>query len=76
LTSQAGLPQPKALSVPLAENRRILRQQYSLSQYGERLEQIYRQVAGAETNSCGQLNGEVLLDRFLAPERLHLLRVD
>ena len=76
LVNPPGLPQAATLSVPLAENKRLLRQQYSLGQYGERLEQIYRQIAGAGASACGQLDGEALLDWFLAPERLHLLRVD
>ena len=70
------LPQPQELAAPLAENRRILHEQYALSHYGERLESIYNQVAGARGTACDQLDGAVLLDRFLAPERLHLLRVD
>nr|WP_321466631.1 glycosyltransferase [uncultured Desulfobulbus sp.] len=70
------LPEPGALAGPLAANRRTLQQQYSLSRYGEKLERIYTQVAQSPTMPCDQLDGEVLLDRFLAPERLHLLRVD
>ncbi|WP_448875290.1 glycosyltransferase [Desulfobulbus propionicus] len=80
--AQAGLispdkvPEPEILAQPLEENRRILQERYSLARYGERLESVYRQVAGAMVTPCDRLNGEVLLDRFLAPERLILLRVD
>lgn len=70
------LPPPDLLTAALAENRRLLHEHYSLSCYGERLEAIYHQVADAMVSPCGQLDGEMLLDRFLAPERLALLRVD
>ncbi|MGD9947489.1 MAG: glycosyltransferase [Desulfobulbus sp.] len=76
LISPSRLPELAGFAQPLAENRRILHQQYSLAQYGERLERIYCQVAAGSVSPCGQLDGEVLLDYFLAPERLHLLRVD
>ncbi|MDD2463157.1 MAG: glycosyltransferase [Desulfobulbus sp.] len=76
LISPPRLAQWATIAGSLAENRRILREQYSLIQYGERLEQLYQQVVGGSESVCGQLDGEVLLDRFLAPERLHLLRVD
>ncbi len=76
LISPGKLPHPVALTEDLAENRRILQKHYALPAYGERLELIYRQVAGAKTAIGGQLDGGALLDRFLAPERLHLLRVD
>lgn len=76
LISPSTLPETAVLVGPQAENRRILHQRYSLGQYGDWLEAIYRQVAGAPTTACDQLNGEILLDRFLAPERLILLRVD
>jgi len=70
------LPEPGALAGSLAANRHLLHQQYSLRRYGELLERVYTQVAQSPAMPCGQLDGEVLLNRFLAPERLHLLRVD
>lgn len=76
LISPSRLPQLATLAEPLVKNRDILHAQYSLAQYGERLEGMYRQVASASVTPCGQLDGEVLLDRFLTPERLSLLRVD
>lgn len=76
LLQPAQLPHPQELAAPLTENRRILHERYALSHYGERLESIYQQVAGARATACDQLDGDVLLDRFLAPERLTLLRVD
>jgi glycosyltransferase involved in cell wall biosynthesis len=76
LMSPASLPEITTLTGALAENRRILHQSYSICQYGDWLEAIYQRVASAQTTPCGQLNGEILLDRFLAPGRLTLLRVD
>jgi glycosyltransferase involved in cell wall biosynthesis len=76
LVNPAKLAEPGHLSGALAENRRILHEHYSLDRYGRQLETLYRQVAGAAVTGCGRLNGEALLDRFLAPERLTLLRVD
>ena len=72
----AGLPDSLILSQALLQNKEILHYQYTLERYGERLERIYEQVAGERATACDQLDGEILLDRFLAPERLHLLRVD
>ena len=76
LITPSQLPELSTLARPLDKNRRILHLQYSLAEYGERLEQLYLEVAAGSVSRCGQLSGEVLLDRFLAPERLHLLRVD
>jgi glycosyltransferase involved in cell wall biosynthesis len=76
LISPAALPDPADLRAPLNENRRILRQRYTLARYGERVETVYRQAANASVVTPGNLDGEALLDRFLAPERLSLLRVD
>ncbi|MBM9615842.1 glycosyltransferase family 4 protein [Desulfobulbus rhabdoformis] len=76
LVSPADLPDSATMAAALNKNQEILQRQYTLERYGERLEQIYDQVAGAAGSFCGQLDGGVLLDRFLAPERLHLLRVD
>lgn len=70
------LPAPACLGASLAENQRILHSRYSLARYGERVEAVYRQVANATETAPGNLDGEILLDRFLAPERLSLLRVD
>ncbi|MGI6655776.1 MAG: glycosyltransferase family 4 protein [Desulfobulbus sp.] len=68
---------PATLRAPLAENRRILLDLYSLTRYGERLVRVYQRVLDAGPSRLdGHLDGGALLDRFLAPERLVLLRVD
>ncbi len=58
------------------DNRNILLKNYCLKQYGMRLHGLYQKVAESSTSSVSSLDGEKLLDAFLAPERLHLLQVD
>lgn len=60
----------------IAGNCHSLAARYSLEGYGRALEACYQQVTRSHTSSLEALNGEVLLDHFLAPERLSLLRVD
>ncbi|HEB49385.1 MAG TPA: hypothetical protein ENI89_02140 [Desulfobulbus sp.] len=72
----SALPDPAECDRAIESNRRLLREKYSLQGYGERLHTLYRQVAGSGVTRLSFLDGEVLLDHFLAPERLKLLRVD
>jgi len=76
LLGPGELPEPDSLRASLSENQEILRSRYTLACYGEAVEAVYRQVASAAVTAPGSLDGEALLDRFLAPERLSLLRVD
>jgi hypothetical protein len=71
-----ALPEPGGLRASLAENQCLLASRYTLASYGEALEASYRQVVNARVTALGSLDGEALLDRFLEPERLTLLRVD
>jgi glycosyltransferase involved in cell wall biosynthesis len=70
------LPAADFLCSSLIENRRVLGSRYTLARYGEAVEAVYRQVVNSTVSELDNLDGEVLLDRFLAPERLSLLRVD
>jgi glycosyltransferase involved in cell wall biosynthesis len=72
----AALPNPQDLYSMVENNRCLLRSQHNLTRYGVTVEQMYRRVTASATTPLDSLNGEVLLDRFLAPERLSLLRVD
>ncbi|MDR2549450.1 MAG: hypothetical protein LBD10_04525 [Desulfobulbus sp.] len=80
--AQSALMQPMDVATAasrgdaVATNRSLLQNRYSLARYGEALEAMYRQVARSATSAIDHLDGEILLDRFLAPERLSLLRVD
>ncbi|MBT8763997.1 hypothetical protein KFV02_08650 [Desulfohalobiaceae bacterium Ax17] len=71
-----SLPSFKDIQACLAIHRQILKEKYSLKRYGQQLEAIYNQVAASPVSSLSCLNGEELLDLFLAPERLMLLKVD
>ncbi len=72
----AHLPEPMDNSANIDINRSILMKKYSLERYGERLIYIYKQLAASTVEPLSSLDGEILLDHFLAPERLTLLRVD
>jgi glycosyltransferase involved in cell wall biosynthesis len=72
----AHLPEPMDSSANIDVNRTILMKKYSLERYGERLMYIYKHLAASTVGPLSSLDGEVLLDHFLAPERLTLLRVD
>lgn len=76
LCRPAALPDPDSLLAPLAANRELLRLRYNLTYYGKVIEQVYQRVAASPVSPLASLDGEILLDRFLAPERLSLLRVD
>lgn len=71
-----GLPDPASCDEPLEINRKILQQRYSLSGYGARLREVYSRIVGSISTPLDALDGEQLLNHFLAPERLALLRVD
>ena len=59
----------------LAANRSVIGREYSLSGFGARLAATYAEVAAAVPSATfDAARGEVLLDHFLAPERLCLLR--
>ena len=60
----------------VGENQRILAERYSLRGYGNRLLSVYGKLAAADSARVDNLDGESLLDSFLEPERLALLRVD
>ncbi len=60
---------------PIAHNRTLAERDYSIAGYGRRLERIYRSLLEATVDPhLGAADGATLLDRFLAPERLFLLR--
>lgn len=58
----------------IEKNRRIIQNKYSLEQYGKRLSAIYQTVASSPTGIVEAIDIDRLLDGFLAPERLSLLR--
>jgi len=59
----------------IAHNRTLAERDYSIAGYGRRLEHIYRSLLETTVDpDLGAADGAALLDRFLAPERLFLLR--
>ncbi len=59
----------------IAHNRTLAERDYSITGYGRRLEGIYRSLLDATVDpSLSAADGTTLLERFLAPERLFLLR--
>lgn len=65
------IPSPEGVE----HNRQAVRGAYSLEEYTRRLEDVYRRVLGSRVEkSPGAISGRSLLERFLAPERLFLLR--
>lgn len=56
-------------------NRAVIAARYSVPGYGERLAAIYEAMADAQPSATfAAADGATLLDRFLAPQRLWLLR--
>jgi len=67
---------PEAASgTRLAHNRAVAERDYSIAGYGRRLEYIYESLVQAPVDpTLDTADGTTLLDRFLIPERLFLLR--
>lgn len=72
----SSLPDPHQLGAVVASNQRLLARHFSLEQFGQTITEVYQQVAASSCSTLECLNGELLLDQFLAPEKLSLLRVD
>ena len=65
---------PRSSEAHLDANREAIVKGFSLSRYGERLSNIYAALAGSSADVPDYLSAELLLDRFLEPERFNLLR--
>ncbi len=76
---QQGIQKHAGLEV-LAEdiidrNREAVAEQFSLTSYAERTLKIYQKLLATEDNQrCKFANGQLLLDQYLSPARLNLLR--
>jgi glycosyltransferase involved in cell wall biosynthesis len=68
------LPDPGEGSEDIDENRAAILANFSREQYGVRLMDIYQQLMDSSVEPLDSLPGEAVLDQFLAPERLYLLR--
>ena len=56
------------------QNRQAVMEHFHLDAYGKRLRQLYRTVADSEPEALKEIDANLLLDQFLAPERFCLLR--
>jgi hypothetical protein len=70
----SSLPGPGKTPYVVEQNRKAILKSFSLEHYGPHLMEIYEQILDSPVESLGALSGEGLLDQFLAPERLYLLR--
>ncbi len=59
---------------PIEHNRRIVNEKYSLTAYGNRLIDLYEQLAETPTGDVRSADANQLLDCFLKPGRFNLLR--
>lgn len=57
-----------------AKNRTAIETQLNLMRYADRLLDVYRQLAASAVSPITAADGSALLDAFLAPERLFLLK--
>ena len=65
----------KILDKPsIRHNQAAVTENFSLSAYGSRVFQIYRNLLESQTEKVTFANSEKMLDQFLSPERLNLLR--
>jgi glycosyltransferase involved in cell wall biosynthesis len=65
---------PHPSSPLIAHNRQMVKERYSLQAYGQRLMAIYRSLAAVPPGPVSAANASDLLDEFLQPARINLLR--
>ena len=58
----------------IKQNQSAVKKNFSLSAYGEKVFRIYRDVLNSPTSKIIFADNEILLNQFLKPERLNLLR--
>jgi hypothetical protein len=58
----------------IKKNRETVRRTFNLETYGNRLNEIYHAVLNSDAGKLSDISSDTLLDRFLSPERFHLLR--
>ena len=76
---QQGIQRHAGLEVldndTIDRNRHAVAEQFSLSSYADRTLKIYQELLGSlDTIGCQFANGQLLLDQYLSPARLNLLR--
>jgi len=72
----ASLPDFSGKENIIETNRHQLKEKYSLVGYGRSILRCYSKIADSKSTPLESLDGKLLLDYFLDPERFSLLRVD
>jgi glycosyltransferase involved in cell wall biosynthesis len=72
--SPVGLPRASNPLEQLECNRNATMRSFSLETYGKQLLQVYRKLLASDPEPPTAFSGEVLLEQFLSPDRLFLLR--
>jgi hypothetical protein len=55
-------------------NQSAVAENFSLSAYGSKVYRIYEDILGAHQEDATFADGSLMLDQFLCPERINLLR--
>ena len=69
-----GLPEASPSPEKIHSNRQAILETFGLQGYGKRLRTIYRKLLRSSPAPLQSITGRSLLDEFLSPERLFLLR--
>ena len=69
-----GLPETLPSPATIDSNRQAILETFGLQGYGKRLRTIYRELLRSSPAPLQSITGRSLLDEFLSPERLFLLR--
>ena len=69
-----GLPETSPSAAQVRSNRQAISDTFGLEGYGKRLAAIYQQLLRSSPGPLEGISGRSLLDEFLSPERLFLLR--
>jgi hypothetical protein len=72
--SPARLPDTSSDAAMLAQNRTAALEGYGIEHYGRQLCRIYRCIMASSVETTDALDGDSLLNQFLDPARLFLLR--
>ena len=72
--SPARLPDPASDENSVTRNRNAISSHFGLERYGQHLTEIYENILGSAPEPIEAIHADALLDQFLAPERLYLLR--
>ncbi len=72
--SPARLPDPAGDEAKLSHNQTTVLRAFSIQRYGELLLTLYRSLVNSPAETPSSLAGDAILNQFLAPERLFLLR--